>query len=574
MSATKRTLTEVLDFENGEIINSDTFFNLTESDIFLTRKRLERAIQKIDEPKFICLYCKQLITIVGKPNGQGKKVKYFKHLKDSEVCIYKTNGNLTKSEVLRIKYNGAKESILHINLKNFIAQRLEENQYGKGEISEIKIEKIYRNLAISKEWKKPDVSAIFIQKPIVFELQLSTTFLSEIVKREDFYFKNNTYILWIFHHFNEKSDLQKFTQKDIIYSNKRNAFILSEEAQNKSIDVKDLVLECYYQVPSIFNKEIMYKWEKAFVTISDLKFDTTTYRLYYYDSDLEFKKLELKLKTILDEKDIAYESINYEERTLSALNLLRKFYQTEDFVLQFEINNELSLLSKAERQYLVNRINSPKNIEDKPLLFQLLGSDQKYTFLHFWLTNKYLSINVNKLWNGKSVLEEVLLGKRGSQKISLYKLIFEKGYNSYGKNDLNTIATFSSLSYENEIEGETLANITFLNAAELISPYLAIEKIVFAIRSCQNNKIVGSRLNNFLALSNNFLEHHSEYGDIYLQALKYYRRFNQVMALDKKGTFSKKLASYNASKPPQNDDFTNKKILNILFSDLEIMASE
>lgn len=117
MSATKRTITEILDIENGEVIESADFFKLPENEIFLTRRRLERAIQKKDEPKLVCIYCKQLITIVGKPSGQGKKMKYFKHLKDSNECVYKTNGKLTKSEVLRIKYNGAKESVLHINLK-------------------------------------------------------------------------------------------------------------------------------------------------------------------------------------------------------------------------------------------------------------------------------------------------------------------------------------------------------------------------------------------------------------------------------------------------------------------------
>lgn len=333
-------------------------------------------------------------------------------------------------------------------------------------------------------------------------------------------------------------------------------------------------MQCFYQVPSIINDEILYKWEKAFVTLSDLKFDSTTFRVYYYDCDLEFEKLEAKLKTIIEEKNKANEAINYEERTLKALQLLRKFYQTEDFALPIEINKELNSLSSNERAYLVKRMNTPKNVDDKPLLFQLLGSDQKFTFLHFWLTNKYLKINVNKLWNGKSVLEEVLLGKRGFHKTSLYKLIFEKGYNSYGKNDLNIIVPYRQKSYENEVEGERLANIIFLDSAELISPYLSIEKVVFAIRSCQYNRIIGSRLNNFLALSNNFLEHHSEFGDIFLKALKYHGQFEQNIAFDKKGTFTKKLESYYSSKPPQNNEFINKKILNILFSELEIFSNE
>ena len=52
-----------------------------------------------------------------------------------------------------------------------------------------------------EEWKKPDISASYKNINIVFEIQLSTTFLSVIVDREYFYKDNQTYILWVFKNF-------------------------------------------------------------------------------------------------------------------------------------------------------------------------------------------------------------------------------------------------------------------------------------------------------------------------------------------------------------------------------------
>lgn len=566
MSDIKRTLTEVLDFENGEIIQAVSFFKLSESEVFLTRKRLERAIQKKDGPKFICLYCKQLITIVGKPSGEGKKIKYFKHLKDSEDCVYKTNGKLTKSEVLRIKYNGAKESLLHINLKNFIAQRLQDNQTTKKEIDEVKIEKVYKNIAISKEWKKPDVSAIFKNKSVVFELQLSTTFLSEIVKREDYYFKNSAYILWIFHHFEEKSDLQKFTQKDIIYSNNRNAFILSEEAKKKSIEANDLVLECLYQFPSIINNEILYKWEKVFVTLSDLKFEENTFKIFYYDSDSEFKKLETVIKKENEQEILKKNQKENDWKSLKikkTLDLIRDFYSKNEFSKQFIIVKELNHLTDDERVFLNRNINVI--YQGKPLLFHLAGKNINDIFLHFWLSCELLPIDVNEDWNGKSLIEELYYGERNIyERGSLFRLIFDRGYNASLHNDY----TFIIKELNNNIDVEEEANLyrlryfLTLNNPTLIPFYLAIEKVIFAIQSCESNKIIGSKLKNFLALSNNFIEHHTYYVEKYLQALKFYGQYEEVIAIDTKKTFRNKLENFQKMKPLQKDD------LDIIFKEL------
>jgi len=208
------------------------------------------------------------------------------------------DNKFTKEEILRIKYNGVKESDLHIELKTLIAKSLAANQNAAKGIEFVEIEHVYKHQAIPNVWKKPDVSSVFQGKPVVFELQLSTTFLSVINSRQEFYKENQTFILWVFNAFETDDDKRKFTQSDVFFSNNRNAFELDELAKDKSIHDDDLVLKCNYQKPVLKNDEIRYEWEYTYVRLEDLTFDQNTYKVYYFDVDKaeEEIKAELEIK--------------------------------------------------------------------------------------------------------------------------------------------------------------------------------------------------------------------------------------------------------------------------------------
>ena len=165
---------------------------------------------------------------------------HFDHLYDSGDCPIKTGQKDTQDEILRMKYNGVKESPLHIKLKNAIARSIGQ----ESRFSDIKEDETFRSEGLSKEWKKPDVSSKFNGDNVVFEVQLSTAFLSVIVQREVFYSENSTYIMWLFNQFSTDSETQRFTEKDIIYSNNNNAFVISDrEAEKRKVPVSDILIE-------------------------------------------------------------------------------------------------------------------------------------------------------------------------------------------------------------------------------------------------------------------------------------------------------------------------------------------
>jgi len=220
---------------------------------------------------------------------------FFGHLRDSDVCQFKTDNKFSKTEIERMKYNGAKESKLHYTLKNQIAFALSENCKNDKGINNVQVEKVQKDKAVVSSWKKPDISAKYLTNKLAIELQLSTTFLSVIVDRQEFYKNNQIHILWVFNNFEEDLDKQKFTQSDIFYSNNKNGFEFNEEARGKSIQANDLILCCYYLEPVIQGNAIEEVLKKDYVSLSQLKFDPETYKVYYYDSLSQRNRLKNRL---------------------------------------------------------------------------------------------------------------------------------------------------------------------------------------------------------------------------------------------------------------------------------------
>lgn len=297
---TKRTIDEVMDKETGEIIKAVDFFKKPESEIIQFRRRLAEAISGYALPKYVCSYCGQLLKLSGKQTRRGN-VSFFAHLHDSDDCEIKTNGEFTKEEIEIRKYANIRESQRHIDLKNEIANALEGDRSKETGLKNVEIEKRITSNVPYLYWKQPDIFAEFDDKNIVFELQLSTTFLSAIIDRDIFYRLNKTFIIWIFNFSDNQEyvNLSNLMCKDIYYSNKRNAFVFDNKARELSKKEKELVLLCIWFEPftenGIFNPEKSIKKEE-YIRLSDLKFDEDTFKPYYIDADSMFFKYQPELR--------------------------------------------------------------------------------------------------------------------------------------------------------------------------------------------------------------------------------------------------------------------------------------
>ena len=332
---TKRTIDTVIDTDTGVEIKSKDFFAQPENLIFKVRTELQRSIY-LRKPKFICKYCRQAVKISGRKIERGV-ASFFSHLRDSEECDYKTTTGKAKRDIEREKYARCNEGERHKFLKIKIANLLEKTPG----VSEVKIENTVMGNHPILKWKRPDVWTRFRGEEIVFELQLSTTFVSVIAERDLFYRLNKKFIIWVFN-FDEQEnhvDLNNMMSKDIYYNNKLNIFIFDKDAQRESEKRGELILKCNWLKADgnweYTNGNSSNDLGGIFISLSELTYDNT-YKPYYFDAEQKYFEAhpEFRLKTL----DVEEEN----KRILEELNTLWLQEQEE-----LKVENKLELLSRA-----------------------------------------------------------------------------------------------------------------------------------------------------------------------------------------------------------------------------------
>lgn len=618
----QRTIESVLDLETGQEIRASDFFQYSESTIFKRRRKQEKAIQdKDNQNAFVCYYCKQIIKVKGQPIEKLRKtILYFAHYRDSLECPIKTDSKYSKEEILRIKYNGAKESEKHKNLKQSIVVGLEENEKKKKGVSDIEVEAVFRNRAISKEWKKPDVQCEYLGKRLVFELQLSTTFLSVIVQREEFYKEQKCFILWVFGSLHFATELQKFTQKDIIYSNNNNAFVITEESQLLSLEKNDLILLCHYQEPEIINDNIFFYWKSEFVCLSDLTYDAETYKVYYFDSDkaliqkekelkdeLERRKLEMiekerqdtairikeyrekerqkeerqdaereaeKKKIEIQKKEVERKKLElkYKEETDSIFILIEE-WRVDDFRFDKEpLQKKLDLLSNDVAKKLNERLKALYSPID-PFWCFLLKTPQASSSI-FLLQHPKIDIEGNiRNGNDNSAFKHLCLSNSSHDEIGrLFLNFLKKGYNFEAHQDgkwiINRVENYRSLSTLDLEKTVVMKYIWQLRTYERVKKFLKIENSILQLLSFKINRILGSNFNKLIQVANNFMEYRKDFVHLLLKMLN----DRDVEDVLKRESFQNKLKKFNQLNQAPNHYYDD--IIKIIMPNLMVNQYE
>lgn len=127
-------------------------------------------------------------------------------------------------------------------------------------------------------------------KRIIFEIQLSYTFLSDVIKRDDFYRQEGIFIIWLF----SSLDLRRATVRDEAFFNRRNLFVLDDGAMDQSVHAGRLTFNGTFQRPIFVGNSIEDEWQNHFVTLDDVQFPTPSFRPYFFDYDAERLALETK----------------------------------------------------------------------------------------------------------------------------------------------------------------------------------------------------------------------------------------------------------------------------------------
>ena len=274
----------------AEELSSKAFFSDNNEEMLF---KLRHAIQR-NEKQFYCGFCGKELTIRG-GEGQNKQRLHFRHKykKLRDYCKYTDEDTETRRQIEWKKFANKEEGELHRTIKFTIANSL-ETHYG----ADIRIEQYIKDQQNPRVHRIPDIRAVFPDKDVVIEVQITSTFLDVILGRQDFYVEHNMYLLWVVNEF--KPEL--FHQKDILYSNKENnVFVFDDEAREKTEDEGILYLKCYHKSYYCnINGDIVLSpdFSCELITFDDLIFNPTDYSVYYYDLEENRKQCEAEQKVI------------------------------------------------------------------------------------------------------------------------------------------------------------------------------------------------------------------------------------------------------------------------------------
>ena len=336
--AEKLSIPKVYDVKEEKLINAEEFFKQNEDELILLRRYLQEEYL-IGRSRFICPKCKQPVKISGHRLVRGK-VCYFAHFKDSDNCPYKTGTHRTKEEIEIQKYSLVQESERHKRLKAAIASALEGEKSRSMGVVNVECEKHINSDIPYLNWRRPDVYAEYNGRRYVFELQLSTTFVSVIVDRDIFYRLNDYNIIWIFN-FEDNQEYVNLTNlmcKDIYYANKRNVFIFDYDAEEESKEKGELVLKCRW-----LDENGVWSNDK-YVTLDMFLYDEETHKPFIVDADKAY---------------------------------LEKFPENVERRKQLEHSREYLLKSLMERQKKEEEIEKKKEDERSNLQKKLLNEGKK-----------------------------------------------------------------------------------------------------------------------------------------------------------------------------------------------------
>lgn len=283
---------EVLDLDTGATITAADAIGDDYKRAVELRLALRRSIAR-DAHLYACPLCLVPVYLVSRADTRRF---FFRHLMEDGRCTARTRGELSEKEIDARRYNGAKESRDHIQMKALLAQSIECDP----RFSTPEPEKIWKGQSGALgEWRRPDVQAFFGTLRMAFEIQLSTTFIRVIAERTEFYLKDGGLLIWVFKQFDESGN--RLTQDDVFYNNNCNVFLINEETLAASRAAGTLCLECRWSEPHADNGAVVLQWRRQIVTIDELTLDTERQRIYFYDFDGAMARLSANSKVAREE---------------------------------------------------------------------------------------------------------------------------------------------------------------------------------------------------------------------------------------------------------------------------------
>lgn len=547
-----RSIKIAFDKTSGEILDADEVFDIAK-DAFEIRK-------KYHEKNLIlsCCECEQHLMVSDSKYDR----LHFKHKPGHSYCIL-ADGKLSPHDHEKITaILKAKESDRHKELKNKNGELL-KNVSGV-DVSTIQIDNKF--IIKGNEKRKPDVYCKFHDKELVFEIQLSDLSLGYILSRYDFYKKHGMYLIWILDNFDIHN--QGTLERDIKYLTKyENFFKLDEKSET-------LKLECEYKFPFLTDdNKLLTKWLKKSVALNELKFDSEVHQAFYYN----FGDNKTKTETFQKQKEAEIKEAERKKREQQRLENAQntaKYIVAEiaDFrkrkIQNFDsISNQLEELDDFEFDVLNKTLNL-KGKSKSPLIKWIDEATQDdVVFLSFVLKTNKIDLDINTNDNGRTPLQ-ALFENENIYKTTPALSLFQAGYTLTESDNLklNELKEKLKISEADFYIYKFCNNLTDRN---LVSDVLQFSKLLFIIESARSKELITFNFqgNKWVSFANNAIQYYSEYWEYIELAFKKFGLWDELIKLDIKGTFQKKVEQFYSKMPRQKYDF--EEVFNDLYPEME-----
>ena len=551
-----RSIKIAFDKVSGEILDADEVFDIAKDAFEIRRKYHEKNLI------LSCCECEQDLMVSGSKYDR----LHFKHKPGHSYCIL-ADGGLSPQE--HEKFSDilkSKESERHKELKNKIGELLKT--VSGVDINSIAIDNKF--IIKENEKRRPDVYCKFQDKEFVFEIQLSDLSLGYILSRYEFYKKYGIYLIWILDNFDIHN--QGTLERDIKYLTKyENFFKLDEKAET-------LQLECEYKFPFLTDdNKLLTKWLKKSVSLSELKFDSEIFQIYYYNFGDKKTKTEIlqrkKIEEIKEAERKIIETRKLENAEAKAKNIIadiaefrRKKIQNFSYII-----DELDEFDEFEINILNTVLNlKSKKVDNRPPIIKWIDEAKQddVAFLEFILSYDKIELDINsEAENGRTALQAILSNANIYNTLPI-KALFKAGY----KLTNNDNFVLSKLEEDNKELSADIQIYRFCNRLTdrtLVSDVFSYFRLLFIIESARQNEMIIYNFtgNRWISFANNAIQYYSEYWEYIELAFKRYGLWDKLIQLDKNGTFQKKVEAFYSKMPQQKYDFDD--VFKDLYRELE-----
>lgn len=227
----------ILDKKSNVLRKANEYLDVDISDkvFYDMRRQLEKDLQK-GESNFVCYFCNNPVVLREKTKCYQRR---FRHAIDSLPCPLKDTPRADKRSLLAQMYGGKKESDEHREMKACISEIMElDKRFARPSLER----RVYNP---SGNWRQPDIQCMYQGTQFAFEMQVSNTFISEMVARDLFYEALEFPLIWVCNGFFKNfSDLKAF-HKDIYFSIGEKLIVFNSDAYEYSLNVKKLTFLVY-----------------------------------------------------------------------------------------------------------------------------------------------------------------------------------------------------------------------------------------------------------------------------------------------------------------------------------------